>query len=197
MSINPPELPSLIVNRSFIEEFVSAHQPCCALGLVEVQNRQCAFIALRPPTAIPSHITEKGFAFGHGLIGNHDFEVVQFIFNFYGFQTYNVLINPNNPTIQAVLQAMIKSGDYFFFTLDDSSGNVTAFRSDIGKDILENLTQNWQRIQQSKTTDSQYLQAAVHFVKNPKPEGKLLQWVCGDNIGYLDLTHDRLELYPA
>ena len=180
-----------------MEEFVSAHQPCCALGLVEVQNRQCAFIALRPHKAIPSHIMEQGFDFGHGLIGTREFEVVQFIFDFYDFQTYNVLLNPNNSIVQSVLQAMIERGDYFFFTLNDSSGNVTAFRSELGTEILANLTDHWQRIQQSKTTDSQYLQAAVHFVKNPNPKGKLLQWVCSDNIDYLDLTYDRLELYPA
>ena len=197
MSTNPPDLPSLIVNRLFMQKFVSAHLPCCALGLVEVQNRQCAFIALRPHTAIPSHVRDKGFAFGQGLIGNRDFEVLQFIFNFYGFQTYNVLLNPNNPIVQSVLETMIESGDYFFFTLDDSSGNVTAFRSEIGNDILANLTENWRRIERSKTTDSQYLQAAVHFVKLPTPKGKLLQWVCSDNIDYLDLTHDRLVLYPA
>ena len=197
MSTNPPDLPSLIVNRLFMQEFVSAHLPCCALGLVEVQNRQCAFIALRPHKTIPSHITEQGFDFGHGLIGTREFEVVQFIFDFYDFQTYNVLLNPNNPIVQSVLQAMIERGDYFFFTLNDSSGNVRVFRSELGTEILANLTDHWQRIQQSKTTDSQYLQAAVHFVKNPNPKGKLLQWVCSDNIDYLDLTHDRLVLYPA
>jgi hypothetical protein len=197
MSRNPPNLPSLIVNRSFMQEFVAARQSCCALGLVEVQNRQRAFIALRPQTAIPSNITNQGFASGHGLIGNRDFEVVQFIFNFYGFQTYNVLLNPNNSTVQSVLETMMESGDYFFFTLDDASGNVTAFRSEIGTDILANLTDNWQRIQKSSTTDDQYLQAALHFVKHPDPQGKLLQWVCGDNINYLDLTHDRLEMKPA
>jgi hypothetical protein len=197
VSIHSPDLPTLIVNRSFMREFVAAQQPCCALGMIDVENRHCAFIAIRPHIAIPAYIREKGFAFGNGLIGTQDFEVVQFIFNFYGYQTYNVLLNPNNPIVQSVLQAMIESGDYFILTLVDSSGSVTAFRSDIGTEVLANLTQNWQRILQSQTTDSQYLQAAVHFVKNPKPEGQLLQWVCSDNISYLDLTHDRLELYPA
>jgi hypothetical protein len=145
----------------------------------------------------PTYVTKKGFAFGHTLIGNSSFEVIQFVFDFYGFQTFNVLLNPNNPIVQSVLQTMIESGDYFFFTLDQSSGNVTAFRSEIGKDILTNLTDDWQRIQQSTTTDDQYLQAAIRFVKNPYPKGQLLQWVCSENIDYLDLTQDRLELNPA
>ena len=197
MSINSSDLPSLIVNRAFMQELVSSQQPCCALGLVEAQNRQYAFIALKPHPAIPSHITDQGFAFGHGLIGTQDFEVVHFVFNFYGFQTYNVLLNPNNSIVQSVLHTMMESGDYFFFTLDSTGGNVTTFRSQVGAEILTNLTENWQRIQQSTTTDSQYLQAAMHFVKNPEPEGQLLQWVCSDNISYLDLTQDRLEMKPA
>lgn len=197
MSINPPDLPTLTVNRSFIKEFIKSQQPCCALGFVEVQNRQCAFIALRPENPIPSHVTNQGFAFGHALIGNRNFEVIQFVFDFYGFQTFNVLLNPNNPIVQSVLQIMIEDGDYFFFTLDQSSGSVTAFRSEIGKDILTNLADNWERIQQSTTTDDQYLQAAIHFVNNPDPKGELLQWVCTENIDYLDLTQDRLEMKPA
>jgi hypothetical protein len=197
MSTHSPDLPTLTVNRSFIEEFIAAQQPCCALGLVEVQNRQCAFVALHPETVIPSQVTDKGFAFGHALIGNSDFEVIHFGFDFYGFQAYNVLLNPNNPIVQKLLQTMIESGDYFFFTLDPSSGSVTAFRSEIEKDTLINLTNNWQRIRQSTTTDNQYLQAAIHFVENPNPKGKLLQWVYSDNIDHLDLTQDRLELKPA
>jgi hypothetical protein len=197
MSTDSLDLPTLTVNRSFIEEFIAAQHPCCALGLVEVHHRQCAFVALHPETAIPSQVTDKGFAFGHALIGNSDFEVIHFGFVFYDFQAYNVLLNPNNPIVQTVLQTMMESGDYFFFTLDESSGSVTTFRSEIGKDTLINLTNNWQRIQQSTTTDSQYLQGVIHFVKNPSPKGKLLQWVCSDNIDYLDLTQDRLELKPA
>ena len=33
--------------------------------------------------------------------------VAQFAFAFYGFATYNVLINPSNPAAQTVLEAMI------------------------------------------------------------------------------------------
>ena len=192
-----PPLPTLTVNRSFMEALLAADRPCCALGMVEVQNRLCAFIALRPEVPIPSHIADKGFNFGHSLYGDSTHEVIHFAFEFYGFQTYNVLINPNHPIAQSVLQKMIESGDFFFFTLDEPSGNVTAFRSEVEKDTLKNLTDNWQRIQQSTTTDDQYLQSAIHFVKNPSPEGQLLQWVCSDNIDYLDLTQDRLEMKPA
>ena len=34
--------------------------------------------------------------FGHSLLGTAAYEVIHFAFMFYGFVTYNVLINPNN-----------------------------------------------------------------------------------------------------
>ena len=192
-----PPLPTLTVNRSFMRAFLAADRPCCALGMVEVQNRQCAFLALRPDVPIPSHVTDRGFNFGHSLYGDSTHEVIDFAFEFYGFQTYNVLINPNNPIAQSVLHSMIESGDFFFFTLDEPSGNVTAFRSEIGKDTLANLTNNWERIQGSTTTEIQYYWTRAHFAKKPEPKGLLMNWVCGDNIDYLDLTQDRLEMKPT
>jgi hypothetical protein len=44
--------------------------------------------------------------------------VLHLVFAFPGFQTYNVLINLNNPLVQAVLRAMLDDGDYFFFVLN-------------------------------------------------------------------------------
>ena len=197
MSIVPPILPTLTVNRSFLQSFIAAPASCCAISLVEVQNRHCGFLALRPQTPIPPEVLAGGFSFGHSLYGNSKFEVIHFGFEFYGFQTYNVLINPNNAIVQSVLQAMIESNDYFFFSLDEQSGSVTAFRSDLGDESLFNLKNDWQRIQQSTTTEHQYRQTISHFAKNPYPSGILLEWVCGDDINYLDLTQDRVDLNPA
>ncbi len=39
--------------------------------------------------------------------------------------------------------------------------------------------------------------AHAAFAEDPEPEGTLLHWVCRDNLDYLDLTKDRLELTPA
>ena len=111
MSPVPPVLPTLTVNRSFMEVFLAAARPCCALGLVDVQNQPCGFVALRPEPAIPPHVSATGFKFGHTLYGNNQFEVVHFSFEFYGYQTYNVLINPNNGIAQVVLQRMLERGD--------------------------------------------------------------------------------------
>ena len=134
-----PQEPSgrapLTVNRSFIRDFLAADSPCFALGLVEERQWPCGFLALRPPTVIPPAITDIGFRFGHSLLGNADFVVVQFVFHFYGFDTYNVLVNPNNPLAQTVVTTMVQRADYFFFVLNTDS-SVTAFRSDLGQDDL-------------------------------------------------------------
>jgi len=191
-----PLLPKLTANRTFIRDFIAAETPCFALGVVEERKRQRAFLALRPDKIIPSEVTNAGFRFGHSLLGNADYEVVHFAFGFYGFETYNALVNPNNPLVQTVLTMMVESGDYFFFALD-ANGTATTFRSEIGRESLAGLKANLARIQHSRTTDAQYRKAVTSFRRNPDPPGTLLTWVCGDDAGYLDLTVDRFDLNPA
>ena len=168
-------LPSLIVNRSFLTDLIQAEKPCCALGMVEVEDELCGFLALRPEPMIPPGVTDLGFNFGHTLFGSSTYEVVHFAFEFYGFQTFNVLVNPNNAIAQAVLKQMIESGDYFFFAIDEASGSATAFRSEIGDDTLLSLTENWDRIQHSSTTEDQYHQVMLKFASKPYPPGILLK----------------------
>lgn len=190
-------LPSLTVNRSFMAKFIQAEKPCCALGMVEVEDQQYGFVALRPEPMIPLGVTDLGFNLGHTLFGDSEYEVIHLAFEFYGFQTFNVLINPNNAVAQAVLQHMIESGDYFFFAIDEETGIATAFRSEIGDDTLLGLTENWERLQNSTTTEDQYHQVMLKFAANPHPRGIFLKWVCRDNIEYLDLSKDRMDLTPA
>ena len=189
-------LPKLTVNRPFISEFMVAEVPCFALGMVEETNRQCGLLALRPDEVIPSEISDGGFNFGHSLFGSAAFEVIHFAFEFYDFRTYNVLVNPNNPLVQAVLAKMIDGGDYFFFAFNPSGG-VTTFRAEVGQEVLAHLKANLSRIKHSTTTDRQYRQALARFAENPEPEGILLDWVCQNHVEYLDLTKDSLELTPA
>ena len=193
----PPALPTLTVNRSFMHAFLAAERPCCALGLVDVQHQPCGFLALRPDPAIPLEVSAIGVNFGHRLYGNRQFEVVHFSFEFYGYQTYHVLINPNNGISQRVLQAMLESGDYFFFALDEQSGGATAFRAGMEPDSLLNLKTDWERIQASTTTAQQYRQAISAFTQNADPPGVLLNWVCWEDSHYLDLSRDRLDLTPT
>src|SRR5450631_1522685 len=92
-------------------EFLAPDAPCFALGMVEERKRRCGFLALRPEEAIPLDVSGAGFSFGHCLFGNATFEVIQFSFHFYGFKTYNVLVNSNNPIVQTVLTTMIDVRD--------------------------------------------------------------------------------------
>ncbi len=189
-------LPTLTLNRSFMQAFIAAKPPCFAMGLVEEPGRPCGFLGLRPEAAIPPDITDQGFNFGHSLYGSRAFEVIHFAFEFYGYQTYNVLINPNNPIVQAVLARMLADGDYFFFALE-ATGRATAFRAEMTQDNLSQIKANWPRIEQSTTTEAQYDLALCAFEERPSPEGPLLQWVCHDDTRYLDLSTDRMDLKPT
>jgi hypothetical protein len=188
-------LPNLTVNGSFLREFVFAAAPCFALGMVEEGKRRCGFVALHFDQAIPRPVLNKGFGFGHQLLGNDRFEIVHFVFDFYGFATYHALFNPSHPLARAVLAAMVESGDYFFFALD-SENSTTAFRSELGEGNLQSLRDYLPRLQYSTTTDAQYERALASFRKNPEPPGSLLRWVCRDSE-YLDLTEDRREFTPV
>ena len=189
-------LPTLTVNRQFMLDFIAEEAPCLGLGLVEVEGSPSAMIALRLNQPLPRKVSAAGFAFGHALFGGGNWEVVHFVFEFYGFATYNVLINPNDTVARLVLNTMIETGDYFFFALDSDRG-TTALRSDIAPNNLIWLKANMARIQGSTTTDAQYRQAVSRFAKRPEPPGTMLTWVCRDNTGYLDLAADPLTLTPA
>lgn len=189
-------LPELAVNRQFMSEFIVAERPCFALGVVEVGETRCALVALRPEEALPRTATAGGFGFGHSLLGASGWEVVHFAFEFYGFETYNALVNPSDPVARTVLETMVRTGDYFFFALD-SDRSTTAFRSSIGTDNLAGLKANMARIQGSVTSEAQYSSAVSRFEQHPEPPGTLLTWVCRGNIDHLDLARNRLVLSPA
>ena len=188
-------LPRLTVNRTFLREFLSEPTPCFALGLVEERQQQYGFLALRPDELIPPDVMNGGFRFGHSLMGSADFEVIHFAFEFYGFGRYNVLLNPNNPVVQAVLDILFKHKNYFFFAIDPNQ-SITTFRSDIDDEGLTEFEIRRSRIMGSITTDTQYEKAVAQFAKTPDPSGTLLTWVCRDTMDALDLTQDRLEMTP-
>ena len=152
-----PLLPRLTVNRQFMGEFLAADAPCFALGMVEERKRRCGFLALRPEEAIPPDVTSAGFSFGHCLFGNAAFEVVQFSFHFYGFKTYNVLVNPNQPDRANGADHHDRERRLLHFALG-ADEHATAFRSEIGETNLCGLETNLPRIRRSTTTDAQYRQ---------------------------------------
>ena len=192
----PPLRPALVVNRLFMQEFLAAESPCFALGMVEERQRLCGMLALRFDEAMPTAMADRGFEFGHALFGNATFAVLHLVLAFPGFQTYNVLINPNNLLVQAVLRTMLDDGDYFFFAVN-AQGHVTAFRADIGGEGLAVLRANRARLQHATTTEAQYQQALTSFAAHPDPAGILLHWVCREQVAAVDLTTNRMALTPV
>jgi hypothetical protein len=188
-------LPTLAVNGQLMRDFLAAPAPCFTLGLVEERRQPRGFLALRHAEPIPSEVTAGGFNLGHALLGTPTYEVVQFAFQFYGFETYHVLVNPSNSLAQTVLTSMVESGEYFFFAFAPNR-RMTAFRTELGDATLTGLIANMARIQGSTTTERQYQHALAQFRRHPSPPGHVLEWVCRDNLDYLDLTEDRLEMNP-
>ena len=166
------------------------------MGMIQQSNRQSGILALRPSESIPIEVLDRGLSFGHSMFGNDRFEVIEFAFHFYGFDTYNVWVNPNNRIVQKVVANMIDNEDYFFFILNPEQG-VTTFRSEVGQDALRELKANRRSIKLSTTSDRQYQQAVSTFAQNPDPNGIMLNWVCRDNMEYLDVSGDLLQLTPA
>ncbi|MFC5770601.1 hypothetical protein [Thauera sinica] len=196
MSNVVPLLPKLTLNRRFAQDFVDSPSPCCALGLVEERKETYALIALRPGVALPADITNHGFEFGHTLLGTSQYEVVHLAFDFPGFATYHVVVNPSDPGVRVVLRHLIDEGNYFILVIDPAQ-LVTAFRDEGGKVIRSGLAENWPRIARSATTAAQYDDALAQFRRRPEPPGWVLEWVCRGDPSYLDLANDRMELAPT
>ncbi len=188
-------LPRLTLHRQFAEDLWAAKAPCFALGMVEERQEPMGLLALRPPKAMPKEVMALGFNFGHTLVGNADFEVVQLFFEFYGFATYSVLLNPNNPLVKQVLSHMLASKQYFFLALAPDA-TVTAFRAEFEADRLAGLREHWPRLQNSRTNDLQYQKAVKAIQKQTQDPDALLTWVCRDHVDCLDPRKDPLELTP-
>lgn len=186
----------LTMNRQFVEDFISADVPCFAMGVVQERKIRLGCLALRTAEAIPTDVSRAGFNFGHTVLGTSRFEVLHFSFEFYGFQTFNVLVNPNNPIVQTVLDMMIERGEYFFFALS-SNNSVTVFKSELRQESLWGIKANLSRIKDSKTTALEYDGAIFSFAAKPEPPGIMLHWACRDNADYLDLTGDTITLNPS
>jgi hypothetical protein len=164
--------------------------------MVEERKQRFAGLALRLDVPIPPDLSARGFNLGHSLWGSARFEVLHFAFAFPGFKTYHVLLNPNNPVVQAVVGSMIDRGGYFILAMGPER-NITAFRADVGESDLIGLEDNIQRIRRSATTDAQYEAVLAQFRRRLHPPGPMLKWVCRDNSACLNPSLDPLELSPA
>ncbi len=188
-------LPRLTLNELLIRDLMEANAPCFALGYVEERGEISGFIALRPDEPIPSSSSQKGFRFGHSVLGSEDNPILQFVFEFYGHATYHGLVSPGNPIVQSVLSTMIETEDYFFFAINPDQ-TVTAFRSQLECSDLAGLKTNRDQFKNASCSPEQYERFYNTFVKNPDPPGHVMEWVCQNNWDYLDLKQYRLELNP-
>lgn len=183
-------LPTLTTNRQFINDLMDCTAPCCALGFIEENQNTYPMLALRTGASISRTITDQGFNLGHAVLGNDEYEIIQFAFEFYGFGMYSVLLNPSNPQVQMVLRAMLNGGDYFILLID-AEEHVTTFK---GQDDLSGFRHYVHRLTHSCTSDKHYNKALSAFKNNPEPRGGILNWVCRDNPAHLDLSRNRLEM---
>lgn len=193
MTHSNPRLPPLAVHRGFIESMCEADGACCGLGLVEEHGHARGLIVLQPHETIPPEVSARGFELGHCVLGLDEFEVVQLTFQFVGFKTYHVLLNPSSTVVQRVLGTLLHSGEYFIFFIKGNR-RVETFRSELGQENLDGLKANWARLSTSATTEAQYRRALAAFTRRPQPPGHVLEWVCGDEIEHLDIHTDHLDL---
>ncbi|MBW8832996.1 MAG: hypothetical protein JF606_27140 [Burkholderiales bacterium] len=182
----------LTLNRRFVRNLLDAKSPSCALGLIEAQGELYGLVALSPKELVPPTISAKGFELGHRVLGGDGFEVVQLTFEFRGFETYHVLLNPSSPVVRSVLERMIDSDDFFILVL--GPGGAEVFRSDVGQETLFWLQAFLPRLLASRTSAEQYAKSLAVFCRHPSPPGRVLDWVCGDDMRLLDLSADRVEL---
>ncbi|MGB0127079.1 MAG: hypothetical protein WBP72_05510 [Rhodocyclaceae bacterium] len=189
-------LPRLAVNGPFIAEVLAHQAPCCALGMVDERKERFAALMLSLDVPLPNESTAHGFSLGHSVLGTQHVEVLQFSFIFYGFRTYHVLVNPNNPIVQAVVGRMVERGEYFILAIG-VDGTATAFQAGVGQGELLGVTENIDRLRASRTTDREYDQALAQFRQFPQPSGQILEWVCRDNLACLDPSLAPLDMSPA
>ena len=177
-------------------EFVEAQAPCFTMGFVREQNKDLAFIALRPGVQIPKSSSGQGFSFGSGVFGGSDYPLFHFAFHFYDFATFNALVNPDNPIARKVLARMVETGDCFFFALD-SKNSLTAFRSGFASSSQSDLRDNLDQYGAVAIDDQAYDVACRAFQRAPEPPGTFLTWVCNDQPDYLDVGAKPLDLSPS
>ena len=188
-------LPPLTLNRQFIDDFIEADAPCCALGLVRSGDTHAGFFAMKPEGAVPANMLAKGFGFEYRILESKDRKpICQFMFEFYGFEQYSVLVNPSSPLVIKAIDTMIEERDSFFFILTPDQ-RATIGRNDLSEGNLDVMRDQLRMMQSKRTLQSSYESCVQSFWRNPDlPDLKPLEWVCRDNPAYLDLETDTADL---
>ena len=190
-------LPPLTLNRQFINDFIEADAPCCALGLVRSDGTVSGFFAMKPEGAVPANGLAMGFGFGYRMLETNDREPIgQFMFDFYGFERYSVLVNPSNPLAIKAIELMIEEKNILFLILGPDQRAITG-RNDLSVGDLDGMRDQLRMMLSKRTPQSSFESCVQAFWRNPDlPDLKPLEWVCRDNPAYLDLEIDTAELTP-
>lgn len=110
---------------------------------------------MRTTQPISANIANGCFRFSHTLWRNHEFSVIQFIFEFHGVATLNALVNPTNTPVRSVLSKMVTCGECSFFLID-AGGAVAALRPGPAPVNVTELRADFPVINSATTTEHQY-----------------------------------------
>ena len=189
-------LPYLKINRLHIAQLMAEPIGCFSLGILDDGSDEVGFIVIRPADEIPIENAQNGFAFGHSVIGPEKSPVLHFAFNFYGHKTFHGLVATGNEMAKRVVRKMIQRDDYFFMVINPDERVVT-FRSKGKFGDLAGLKLNQENYNDSYCDIDHYELVNTAFCSNPNPPGEVLRWVCRDNLEYLDLDLDVVQMNPS
>jgi len=191
---NVTQLPvPLTINERFLRAFLDAEASCAALGLVEEARQVRGFVAARINESLPIQAARSGGDFGYELLGTDRYEIVHLILNFPGLQPYDILLNPNNPVVRKVLDVMRETAQYFIFVI--VADGMTAFHKDMDEESLDWFNRYGRVVHTSTTTIQEYERGLRNFTKDDRfMHGKLLSWVCREDMAALDSQEDRFEV---
>ncbi len=194
MMSNITRLPvPLTLNERFLRAFMAAQAPCAALGLVEEAGQPRGFVAARTNESLPMHTAQSGFEFGFELLGNDRYQLIHFVLQFQGLQSYDILLNPNNPLVRKVVDVMRETAQYFFFVFDE--GGMVAFQQTMNRQNLDWFNSYGNVVHTAATTSQDYERGLQHVTKDDSLlHGGLLEWVCRDDMAFLDLRENRFEV---
>lgn len=193
MSTVRPLVSTLKISRWFVADFGAQDAPCFALAMIEHRDRLFAALVLKPCETLPPRVAAGGFEFWHSVLGDADYEVIHFAFQFGGFASYNALLNPSNALVQAVVRSMVERGGYFILVVSPQE-EATVFQADFSREDLAGLRQNHERLQRSTTSQARYRLVDEQFRRRPDPPGQVLDWVCREDTAYLQPSLDPLEM---
>jgi len=197
MLSNVTQLPvPLTFNEPFLRAFMDSEPPCAALGLVEQAGQARGFVAARINESLPVHAAQAGFDFGFEVLGNDRYQLLHFILDFPGLQPYDLLLNPSNPLVRKVVDVMRATSQYFFFVFEE--GEIAAFHETMSRQNLDWFDRYGDVVHTATTTPEEYERALRRFRPNDGfLHGRLLDWVCRENMAFLDLRENRHEVRRA